>query len=407
MAQPHRVQITGPTGQILAGRLHLPAGEPRGWALFAHCFTCSKDLHAARVIAEGLAAEGFGVLRFDFTGLGESEGELADTTFSSNVDDLVAAAGWLTEHHRTPTLLVGHSLGGAAVIAAAARLPDVRAVATLGAPSDPRNLVRHLGEAADVIRAEGEAIVELAGRPFRIRRTLLDDLDHQSIDLTLRTLHKALLILHSPQDAVVPVDEARVLYEAARHPKSFVSLDAADHLLTRPADARYAATVIAAWASRYLPEPSLPPAEHPHDVEVRGGREGYANRIVAHGRHRLRADEPEAQGGTDTGPSPYELLTAALGACTSITLRMYADRKQWPLEEVVVHLEHDKRHADDCADCDPALAGKRIDHITRTIELIGPLDEGQRSQLLEIADRCPVHRTLHGPVHVATRLSDP
>jgi putative redox protein len=378
----------------LAGRLHLPAGPARAWAVFAHCFTCSKDLRAAREIAEALAGRGVGVLRFDFSGLGQSEGDFADSTFSTDVGDLVAAANWLTAEHAAPTLLVGHSLGGAAVLKAAVQLPSVRAVATVGAPAEPAHATHLFEEHEETIRTDGQATVELAGRPFVISEALLADLEEQSIASCISGLRRALLVLHSPQDNTVGIEQARHIYEAARHPKSFVTLDGADHLLTEPADARYAGQVIATWAERYLGDP-VDVATHGDDVEVRGGRFGFAQQIVARGAHHLRADEPIGIG-TDTGPTPYELLLAGLGACTSMTMRMYADRKGWPLEEAVVHLKHSKQHATDAA------KGAKIDVIDKEIELRGDLDATQRARLLEIADRCPVHRTLHSDVVITT-----
>lgn len=389
-----KVTFVNRRGETLAGRLHLPAGPARAWAMYAHCFTCGKDLRAVREVAEALALRGIGTLRFDFSGLGQSEGDFADSTFSSDVHDLEDGAAWLAETFSAPSLLVGHSLGGAAALVAAGRIDSIEAVATIGAPSDPTH-VRHLFEgAAAEIRDTGEAEVSLAGRPFTIRDSFLEDLEKHPLLESLATLRKPLLILHSPQDNTVDVDHARKLYQAARHPKSFVSLDGADHLLTRPEDAMYVGDVVATWAARYL-GPAKDEAAHSDDVEVRGGRFGFANQIVVNGKHRMRADEPRSMGGTDTGPAPYDLLLASLGACTSMTLRMYADRKEWPLEEVVVHLRHAKEEVD----------GARVDVIRREIELRGELDEAQRARMLQIADRCPVHRTLHGTVDVRSTLT--
>jgi len=397
-----RVEFTGSLGHPLAGRLDTPDGPPRAWALFAHCFTCSKDSKAAAYIARALAEAGFGVLRFDFTGLGGSGGDFGNTHFSSNVGDLVAAADWLRAAHGAPALLVGHSLGGAAVLAAAHRIADARAVATLGAPFDPAHVA--------VIEAEGEARVTLAGREFPVRREFVDDVTGQPQAERIRSLRRPLLVLHAPGDTVVDVDNARRIFEQALHPKSFVSLDGADHLLTDQADARFAAGVIAAWAGRYLPAPPAA-ASTAHDVVPGGtvrvserGTGAFAVSIQA-GRHTLVGDEPVAAGGDDLGPNPYELLLAALGECTVMTLRMYAGRKQWPLENTHVTLTHDKVHAADCQDCE-TKAGK-LDRIERVIELIGPLDDAQRARLMEIADMCPVHRTLHSEVRVVTRMRTP
>jgi putative redox protein len=400
-----RVEFPGSQGAVLAARIDAPAASPRAWALFAHCFTCSKDSKAAAYIARALAQAGFGVLRFDFTGLGGSGGDFASTNFSSNVDDLVAAADWLRNHHGAPSLLVGHSLGGAAVLAAAHRIADARAVVTLGAPFDPGHVARHFGDELPAIAERGEATVSLAGRPFTIRRAFLDDLRGQAQGERIRTLRRPLLVMHAPGDRVVDIDNARAIFEAAVHPKSFVSLDEADHLLDREEDARFAAGVMAAWAARYLP-PAEAAAPAPADdgwIEVaETGSSAYEVEVRA-GAHRWLADEPASVGGADAGPSPYDLLTAALGACTAMTLRMYARQKNLPLRRVRVRLRHAKIHANDCAHCE-TRAG-RIDRIEREIELAGELDETQRQRLLEIADKCPVHRTLHGEVDVVSRLA--
>jgi uncharacterized OsmC-like protein/fermentation-respiration switch protein FrsA (DUF1100 family) len=397
-----RVSFPGSSGDPLAGRLHLPLGRARGWALFAHCFTCSKDLRAARVMAQTLSAQGVGVLRFDFTGLGESGGDFSDTHFSSNIGDLLAAATWLTEAHGPPDILLGHSLGGAAVLAAAGELPSCKAVVTVGAPSDPGHVAHLFADAAPELAARGEAVVQLGGRPFKVRQSFLDDIAESELLPRVTALRRAVLILHSPQDNTVGVEHAAKIYAAARHPKSFVSLDGADHLLSRPEDARYVGQVVSAWVDRYLPAPSAPESHH-HDVEAYTGPTGFGTDLVVRNKHHLRADEPVKVGGADTGPSPYELVSSGLGACTSMTLRMYADRKKWPLEAVRVHLEHNKEHAADCSDC-PDTKAARIDVIERRVELVGPLDEQQRTRLLEIADRCPVHRSLHAGVHVRTTL---
>ncbi|GAB4282881.1 MAG: bifunctional alpha/beta hydrolase/OsmC family protein [Deferrisomatales bacterium] len=398
------VTFEGGRGPRLSGRLERPASEPVAYALFAHCFTCTKDLKGAAWLSWALVAKGMGVLRFDFTGLGESEGAFSQTTFSSNVDDLLAAAAYLRREHRAPALLVGHSLGGAAVLAAAGRIPEARAVATIGAPSDTRHLRRTLLEQVPGIVEQGEAELVLGGRRVRLGRQLLEDLEEDHVQRRLATLGRALLVLHSPADEVVDIDHARRIYQGARHPKSFVSLDTADHLLTRERDARYAAEVLAAWASRYLPEAPSPQADAgpPGTVRVRGGPAGLAQTVEA-GRHRLAADEPATvPGGADTGPTPYDYLLAALGACTAMTLRLYADRKGWALEGVEAVLRHRKIHAEDCAACETRSG--RLDEIERELHLAGPLTGDQRAQLLAIADRCPVHRTLTSEVRILTRL---
>lgn len=402
-----RIQFPGATGDTLVGRLESPDGEPTAYALFAHCFTCSKDLKAAGWISRALLERGIAVLRFDFTGIGESAGDFADTNFRSNIQDLIAAADHLRDAFAAPQILIGHSLGGAAVVAAARQISEAVAVATIGAPSDTAHLKETLLSRAPELESEEEAEVNLAGRKFRIKRQFLEDLEKDHMDRALGDLGKALLIFHSPIDTVVGIDHARRLYQAAKHPKSFISLEDADHLLTDQADARYVGEVLAAWAGRYVEteEPELDDeveaSVEEGQVVVTGGAEGYAQTVQA-GKHRLRADEPEDVGGTDTGPNPYELLLAALGTCTSITLRMYADRKGWPLEGVRVRLAHSRIHAEDCADCETEKG--KVDHIDRFLALAGELDEEQRQRLLEMADRCPVHRTLHGEIDVATEL---
>jgi putative redox protein len=405
--QTQPATFTGSGGDRLAARLDLPDGEPLAFALFAHCFTCSKDLAAATRISRALADRGFGVLRFDFTGLGSSEGEFANTDFSSNVGDLVLAADWLRENHAAPAVLVGHSLGGAAVLAAAAHVPEAVAVATIGAPFDPAHVTALFPTTVhDQLGRDGEADVQLAGRTFRVRQQLLDDLGAQNLTAAIRSLRRALLVFHSPVDEIVDVDNARQIFEAARHPRSFVSLDGVDHLLTRRTDAAYVADVLSSWASRYLPDRPVEPdpvGPEPGSVVVTETGTGTFQQRVSAGRHRFLADEPVGVG-DDTGPTPYDLLLAGLGTCTSMTLRMYADRKGWPLTGVEVRLAHDRVHADDCADCDATAVF--VETIDRTIELHGPLTEEQRSSLLAIADRCPVHRTLTGAIHVRTRLLD-
>lgn len=403
-----KLEFTGHDGSRLAGRLDLPQGTPRAYALFAHCFTGSKDVLASAHISAALARAGIAVLRFDFTGLGMSEGEFANTNFSSNVADLVCAADVLRRDYRAPALLVGHSLGGAAVLAAAGRIAEVTAVATLAAPSEPAHVEQLLGAAAAHLRNGDDAVeVELFGRHFTIKRQFIEDVERTRLRDCVTRLGRALLVMHSPHDELVDIDQARQLYEAARHPKSFVSLVDANHLLTRRADAEYAAQVLAAWAARYLPAlepvPTLadPPAGSVAVVER--GDAPYANTVCV-GRHRLVADEPAESGGGDTGPAPHDYVLAGLGACTSMTLRMVADRKGIPLQHVSVQLTRRKLTATDRADGRSGGAG--ITQIQRDITLVGPLDDAQRGMLLQIADRCPVHRTLTGEIEVHTRLQD-
>ncbi|MGH8683026.1 MAG: bifunctional alpha/beta hydrolase/OsmC family protein [Burkholderiales bacterium] len=399
-----KVEFPGALGASLNARLDLPVAPPAAYALFAHCFTCSKETRAATYLAAALAERGIATLRFDFTGLGGSGGDFGNTNFTSNVDDLVAAADFLRARYRAPALLVGHSLGGAAVLAAAPRIPEATGVATINAPFDPAHVLRLIPN-RDAIARAGEAEVVLAGRPFRIRKQLLDDLARQNLADVVRRLGKALLVMHSPRDDTVEIENATQIFQAARHPKSFVSLDPADHLLTRREDATYAGQVLAAWAERYLPGPRpAAPAALPGKVVVRETREGKFTQLVAAGRHRVRADEPVAAGGLDSGMSPYDCLLAGLGACTSMTLRLYADLKGLPLERATVELKHDKIHAVDCAECETREG--RIDRIERVIRLEGALDAAQRAKLLEIANKCPVHRTLTSEITIPTRLAD-
>jgi uncharacterized OsmC-like protein/fermentation-respiration switch protein FrsA (DUF1100 family) len=397
-----RFDFPNAQGDTLAALLDRPAGEPRAFAVFAHCFTCGKDVHAAKRIAEGLTALGIAVLRFDFTGLGSSEGEFANTTFSSNVADLVAAANELRRTQRAPALLIGHSLGGTAVLAAAAQVPEARAVVTIAAPSDPTHVTGLFEDRLEEIAREGEVDVKLAGRPFRISRSFVEDLAEHRMREHIGSLHKALLVLHSPTDEIVGIDNASRIFLAARHPKSFVSLAGADHLLSRRSDATYVAKVIHVWAERYLDMPADAP-QLPDDAntvlvrETGGGRFQQEVKVRA---HRFLADEPVAVGGLDSGPGPYDLVLAGLGACTAMTVRLYAERKALPLERVSVRLSHAKIHAVDCEYCETKEGV--IDRIERAITLRGDLDAAQRGRLMEIADKCPVHRTLTSEVDIRT-----
>lgn len=408
--QSERIEFPGSQGALLAARLDLPESPPLAYALFAHCFTCSKDVLAAARISRALTDFGIAVLRFDFTGLGQSGGDFANTNFSSNIEDLIHAADYLRARFAAPSILIGHSLGGAAVLAVTPRIPEVRAVVTIGAPADPDHLVHLLGESRAEIERCGEAEVVLGGRSFRIRRQFLDDIAAQPQADRIRDLGAALLVMHSPSDTTVDADNARRIFEAARHPKSFVALDGADHLLTNPADAAFAAAMLATWASRYafvpLPEPVQPSApEDPAEglvVVSETGNGAFAQQVMI-GRHRLTADEP-APIGTDTGPSPYDFLLAGLGACTSMTVRMYAERKKWPLEKVTVSLRHSRIHAQDCAHCETETG--QVDRIERVIRFDGDLDDDQRRRLREIAEKCPVHRTLHSEIVIDTTVSD-
>lgn len=402
-----KITFANEQGVQLAALLDLPEDErPLAYALFAHCFTCGKNLAAAMHVARALSRQRIAVLRFDFTGLGESEGEFAATTFSSNVRDLIAAARFLEEHYQAPRILVGHSLGGTAVLEAAGAIPSVAAVATIAAPCHPRHVAALFKEAREEIERAGEATVRLAGREFDIRREFLDDLESQQTREKVARLGAALLVMHSPRDLVVGIDNAALIYQAAKHPKSFISLDPADHLLSRREDSRYAGEMIAAWARRYLEmaeEAAVPAEVIDNRVTARTGAEGFRTDLFANG-YALVADEPEAYGGSGQGPSPYDYLQAALGACTGMTVQMYARRKQWPLESAIVRLRHEKIHAEDCAHCEEK--DRKLDRFERELELKGPLSAEQRRRLLEIAEKCPVHRTLQGEVLIATRLRE-
>lgn len=401
-----KITFPGSQGEPLAARLDSPDGGIRAYALFAHCFTCSKESLAAARISEALVAQGFAVMRFDFTGLGGSGGDFANTDFSSNVADLLQAADYLREQYRAPSLLIGHSLGGAAVLAAAAGIPEAGAIATIGAPAEPAHVASHLAAVRPDIEAKGVAEVTIGGRSFRIRKEFLQDIEGHKLEQAIRNLRKALLVFHAPRDEIVGIENAERIFRAAKHPKSFVSLDGAGHMLGRKEDAHWVAGVLSAWAARYVGQVTAEARDaevgHGEVVVEESGEGPFAQRVTA-GRHILVADEPESVGGGDSGPGPYDYLLAALGACTSMTIRMYADRKEWPLEHVAVRLRHKKIHAEDCAECE--TRDGRVDWIDRNITLSGPLDQAQKDRLLEIADKCPVHKTLHAETIVASRIA--
>ncbi|MGH1578060.1 bifunctional alpha/beta hydrolase/OsmC family protein [Planktotalea sp.] len=397
-----RLTFTGHSGAHLAARLDLPDGPHLATALFAHCFTCSKDIPAARRISQRLADQGIAVLRFDFTGLGHSQGEFANTTFTSNVDDLKAAANMLTKRGMPPSLLIGHSLGGAAILKVAPTLEGVKAVVTLAAPFDPEHVTHNFSGALKDIATNGQAQVNLGGRPITIGKAFVEDVSGTSLNDALSASKAALLVMHAPRDEVVGIDNATRIFTAAQHPKSFVTLDDADHLISDPDDAYHAADVIATWSSRYLKLPkAAPPIGTPEGiVRVReADPRGFLQDVYSGSDHHTLADEPLAYGGTNRGMSPYGFLSAALGACTSMTIRMYARRKGWPLTSVSVDVSHDKMHAQDSG-----TLGK-IDGFKRIISLVGDLDETQRTRLLEIADKCPVHKTLERSSQVITELA--
>ena len=402
--QNRRIQFTNHAGHELAGLLDSPAGGARAWALFAHCFTCSKNLKAATHIVQALNDAGIGVMRFDFTGLGQSEGDFADTSFSSNVSDLVDAARWLEKEYVAPAILLGHSLGGTAVLRAARDIPSAVAVATIGSPAEPAHVKHLFGDSLDELEREGSAEVDIGGRPFRVKKAFVEDLEDHDLLGEVGQLHRSLLVMHAPLDAIVEIDNASALFVAAKHPKSFVSLDDADHLLSRPEDSHYAGAVLAAWASRYLPDPAGEAlAATPDEVAARTFTGSFQTEIVS-GPHRLLADEPSSVGGSNLGPTPYDLLSAALASCTTMTLRMYAEHKGLDLASATVRVRHGKTHAKDCDDCE--TRDGKVDEFVRELSVEGDLTDAERTRLVDIADKCPVHRTLHSEVKVRTRLAD-
>lgn len=402
-----RIEFEGGNGARLAARLDLPDGAIRGYALFAHCFTCSKDLNASRRISQNLALNGIAVLRFDFTGLGSSDGEFASTNFSTNIADLLRAAEVLRDDYEAPSILIGHSLGGAAVLVAGSRIPEVRAVVTIGAPADANHVTHNFAADLETIAKTGKAEVELGGRKFTIEKQFLDDLAGSSVSDQVEKLKKPLLIFHSPIDQTVGIENAARIFAAAKHPKSFISLDKADHLLNNSEDAEFVASTIAAWSGKYLPKKPETEMEHHGDINVSETGNGKFQNMVVAGSHRLFADEPKSFGGNDTGPSPYDFLSIGLGACTTMTLRMYAERKGWDIGKVSVSVSHDKIHARDCAECDEEtrLGNGKLDKFHRAISVRPDLDADMMEKLLEIADKCPVHKTLHSVSTVTTSIS--
>lgn len=397
-----KLQFPNSNGEILSAKLEMPVDKrPLAFALFAHCFTCSKNLMAVTHISRGLTAKGIAVLRFDFTGLGDSEGDFADTNFSSNVEDLIVAAEYLRDQYEAPKILVGHSLGGAAVLIAASKLSYIEAVATVGAPADPPHIKHLFGNSLEEIKSSGRANVSLGGRPFTIKKQFIDDLEHYEKSQGIKNLDKPLLILHSPQDETVDIKNAEKIYVTAKHPKSYVSLDGADHLLTSKADAIYVGEIIASWAKRYVPFETTSDLTTDSQVVVRNEKDrGLLTEVMANG-HYLIADEPTSVGGTDLGGTPYDLLVASLGTCTAITIRMYANHKGIDLQEVKIHLSREKRHAADATDL---TESSKVEFIDRVLELTGNLTDAQRDRIVQIADKCPVHRTLTKGLKVSTVL---
>ena len=399
-----KISFENSSGEKLSAKLELPFDrKPHNFAVFAHCFTCNKNFTAVRYISSSLAAEGFGVLSFDFTGLGMSEGDFAATNFSGTVNDLFCAVEFLEKNYKSPSLIVGHSLGGAASILAASQLAEIKAVVTIGAPSAPQHVTNLLASGIEEIKEKGSASISIGGRPFLIKRQFVEDLEEQNLLSVVRGMQKkAFLFLHSPQDRIVGIDNAAELYKAAFHPKSFVSLDRADHLLSEKEDAIYVGDLIASWAARYVQIPPVKELSTTSQTVAYLGKEEKFTTQIKTGAHGLIADEPESFGGNDFGPSPYQLVAAGLAACTAMTLRLYADRKKWDLKEVFVHVSHEKTYAEDCLNCESS--DSNVDKFIREIELVGDLNAEQKQRLLEIADKCPVHRTLEAKAYIESHL---
>lgn len=400
-----RVEFEGSQKAKLSARLDVPSGNVLGYAIFAHCFTCSKDLHATKRIAGELSRQGIAVLRFDFTGLGSSEGEFASTNFSSNREDLLIAAQYLRDHYQAPSLLIGHSLGGAAVLSIAAEVPELKAIVTIGAPSEAEHVAKNFGAKIDEISEKGQAKVSLAGRDFFIRKQFLDDLKANDVLEKVAALRKPLLILHSPIDQIVGVENATNIFVAAKHPKSFVSLDDADHLISKDEHAEFAASVISAWSMKYLENPQNEETiTHENITKVVETGNGKFQNLVHSGGHHTLADEPKSVGGLNSGMSPYDFLAASLGSCTSMTLRMYANFKKLDIGRITVDVSHSKIHAKDCEDCATQTQedGGKIDIFERHIHVDGLTDRDLKTKLVEIADKCPVHKTLQREAVVKT-----
>ncbi len=400
-----KISFKNSEGVDLAGYLELPLDRnPHTYVIFAHCFTCNKNYFAVKNISSALTSKGFAVLRFDFTGLGESEGDFSDSNFSANIQDIHSAALYLKENYKAPGLLIGHSLGGAAVLFASKDLPSVKAVATIAAPSSILHVQHLFQDKFKEIEESGKALVTIENRSFHITKQFLKDLNERNLLKKISELKKSFLFLHSPQDKIVDIKNAEELYKAAHHPKSFISLDGANHLLSHTEDSLYAGEVIGSWAYRYIDIPRVEELTSKHQVVAFLGKEGFTTRIKA-GIHNLTADEPKKAGGENFGPSPYEFISAGLAACTSMTLQMYARRKKWPLESVETHVDYDKDYAEDCLQCESETA--KIDTFKRTLILKGDLDNEQQQKLLEIANKCPVHKTLKTQTQVITSLKNP
>lgn len=400
-----KLKITNRKGLVLNAQLELPANQkPNYYAIFAHCFTCSSSLSAVRHVSRALTQDGFAVVRFDFTGLGRSEGEFADSHFSANVEDLLDVHAYMAEHYQAPSLLVGHSLGGASVLVVASKLDSVKAVATIGAPATVTHVKHLFSHGIDAIETHGEAEVNIGGRPFKINKDFVEEFDKTDLPAVVKRMRKPLLIMHSPFDKIVGVDNAKQLYDNAKHPKSFVTLDDADHLLTQEKDSQYVGEVIGTWAKRYFPkvENTMLSTEGEQLVGYLNIVEDHFTTSIQTKNHTFIADEPTSIGGSDFGPSPYEYLNASLASCTVMTLKMYAQRKQWDLREVFVYISHSRKHSDDLqVDVEKP---KYLDYISKKLKFIGNLDTAQKERLKEIASRCPVHKTIASEVIFETQL---
>jgi uncharacterized OsmC-like protein/pimeloyl-ACP methyl ester carboxylesterase len=401
-----KLKVINKKGHKLQAYLELPANQkPNYFAIFAHCFTCSSSLSAVRNISRALTNHGFGIVRFDFTGLGRSEGEFADSHFSANVDDLIAVSDFIKEHYEAPSLLVGHSLGGAAVLVAASKLDNIKAVATVGAPATISHVKHLFSHGIDDIKNKGRVAVNIGGRPFKIDEEFVSDFDKTDLPAVVKALRKPLLILHSPTDTIVGIKNAEQLYNNAHHPKSFVTLDDADHLLSKTRDSSYAGDIIGAWVKRYFPqqENKMLDTSGEQLVAHLNLKEDNFTTTIQTAKHNFIADEPDSVGGDDFGPSPYDFVSAGLAACTVMTLKIYAERKKWDLQEVYAHITYSKKHSDDLMlDVDKPT---RIDHLSKKLTFIGDLDESQRQRLKEIASKCPVHKTLQSEVIIDTELT--
>ena len=398
-----RLNIVNKKGVELSAKLELPANQrPNGYAIFAHCFTCSSNINAVTNISRTLTQHGFGVLRFDFTGLGRSKGEFADSHFSANISDLLDVHQYMAEHYEAPSLLVGHSLGGAAVLVAASKLDAVKAVATIGAPASAEHTTKHFASQMEGISKGEKVAVNIGGRSFNINKEFVEEF--QSVDLmeVVKSMKKPLLVMHSPFDKIVGIENAQKIYQHAFHPKSFISLDDADHLLTKKEDSIYVGNLIGTWIQRYFSVKSKDElsTEGEQVVGHLNLKEDNFTTSIQTKNHSIIADEPLKVGGDDFGPSPYELFSASLVACTTMTLKMYANRKKWDLQEVYVYVTHTKKQVQDG---DEKI---EISQLEKKLKFVGDLSEEQKTRLKEIAAKCPVHKTMLGDIEIETSVMD-